>query len=71
MQGLRKEPYAKHCRLREILYDFIIGDDWTIAASIAAAVAGTFWLGQSNIRVWWLLPLASIITLGVSLWRDA
>ena len=52
-------------------YDFIIGDDWTIAASVAAAVAGTFWLVQSNIQAWWLLPLAAIITLGVSLWRDA
>jgi hypothetical protein len=52
-------------------YDFIIGDDWTIAASIAAAVAGTFWLVHSNIEAWWLLPLTAIVTLGVSLWRDA
>ena len=52
-------------------YDFIIGDDWTIAVSIAAAVAATFWLVHSNIQAWWLLPLAAIATLGVSLWRDA
>jgi hypothetical protein len=52
-------------------YDFIIGDDWTIAASIATAVAGTFWLVHSNIEAWCLLPLAAIVTLGVSLWRDA
>lgn len=52
-------------------YDFIIGDDWKIAASIGAAVAATFWLVRSNIQAWWLLPLAAIITLGVSLWRDA
>ena len=51
-------------------YDFIIGDDWTIAASIAAAVGATFWLVRSNIEAWWLLPLAAIVTLGVSLWRD-
>ena len=24
-------------------HNFTIGDDWTIAASIASAVAGTFW----------------------------
>ena len=52
-------------------YDFAIGDDWTIAASVAAAVAGTFWLVRSNIEAWWLLPMAAIVTLGVSLWRDA
>ena len=52
-------------------YDFIIGDDWTIAASIAAAVAATFWLVHWNIEAWWLVPLAAIVTLGASLWRDA
>jgi hypothetical protein len=52
-------------------YDFIIGDDWTIAASVAAAVAGTFWLVHSKIDAWWLLPLAAILTLGISLRRNA
>jgi hypothetical protein len=52
-------------------YDFIIGDDWTIAAYIAAAVGATFWLVRCNIEAWWLLPLAAIVTLGVSLRRDA
>jgi hypothetical protein len=52
-------------------YDFIIGDDWTIAASIGVAIAVTFWLVHSNIQAWWLLPLAAILTLGVSLWRTA
>ena len=52
-------------------YHFIIGDDWTIAASIAAAVAMTFWLVHSKIQAWWLLPVAAVFMLGVSLWRDA
>ena len=52
-------------------YDFIIGDDWTIAASIAVAVAVTFLLVRWNIQAWWLLPAAAILTLGVSLWRAA
>ena len=43
-------------------YDFIIRDDWTIAASIAAAVATTFWLVHSHIQAWWLLPAAAIVT---------
>ena len=50
-------------------YDFIVGDDWTIAASIAVAIAATFWLVQLQVEAWWLLPAAAILTLGVSLWR--
>ena len=46
-------------------YDFIVGDDWTIAMAVAVAVAITLWLVQS----WWLLPLAAILALGASLWR--
>lgn len=53
----------------EFWYDFIIGDDWTIAASIAAAIGLTLWLVRSNTQAWWLLPVAAILTLGVSLWR--
>jgi hypothetical protein len=52
-------------------YDFIIGDDWTIAASIAVAIAVTLWLVRSNIQAWWLLPAIAILTLGISLWRTA
>src|SRR5207244_3295447 len=38
------------------LYHSIVGDDWTIAASITIGIAVTFcWLVQSNIQVWWLL----------------
>ena len=50
-------------------YDFIIGDDWTIAAFIAAAVGATFWLAHSNTQARWVL--AAIVTLGVSLLRNA
>ena len=46
-------------------YDFIVGDDWTIAVAVAVAIAMTLWLVQS----WWLLPLAAILALGASLWR--
>jgi hypothetical protein len=52
-------------------YDFIVGDDWTIAVSITVAIAVTFWLVQSKIQAWWLLPAVAILTLGVSIWRAA
>jgi hypothetical protein len=52
-------------------YHFIVGDDWTIAAAIAVALAMTFLLVRSNIQAWWLLPAAAILTLGISIWRAA
>jgi hypothetical protein len=56
---------------RGIIAAYYIGDDWTIAASIAVAIAVTFWLVRSNIQAWWLLPVAAVLTLGVSVWRAA
>jgi len=53
------------------LWDFVIGDDWRIAAGVAlalgltAAVAGTGW------SAWWILPVAVAGLLGGSVWRGA
>ena len=52
-------------------YDFIIGDDWTIATSIVVAIALTCLLVRSNTHAWWLLPIVAVLTLGVSVWRAA
>jgi hypothetical protein len=50
-------------------YNFIVGDDWTIAASVGIAIALTFLLVQWNVQGWWMLPVVAIVSLGVSLWR--
>jgi hypothetical protein len=48
-------------------YDFVIGDDWMIAAAIAVTLLVLALLGKSTL--WWLLPLVVILALGVSLVR--
>ncbi|HEX6509326.1 MAG TPA: hypothetical protein VF221_16990 [Chloroflexota bacterium] len=50
-------------------YDFIVGDDWTIAASVVAALVLTDWLAHQGTQAWWLLPLVVIATTGLSLRR--
>jgi hypothetical protein len=51
-------------------YDFIIGDDWTIAAMIAAALVVIGVLAHTvHVELWWLLPLVVIAALGLSLRR--
>ena len=50
-------------------YDFIIGDDWRVAAVVVAALAATFGLSKTSIPAWWVLPAAVVLVLPWSLWR--
>ena len=51
-------------------YDFIIGDDWTIAAGVVIALAVTALLAHNGMEsAWWLLPLAVAVGLSVSVLR--
>jgi hypothetical protein len=51
--------------------DFIIGDDWTVAAAAAVALAllGTWGLIRAGVVTWWLLALAVLAVTAVSLRR--
>jgi hypothetical protein len=50
-------------------YEFVVGDDWTIAAAIVAALIVTGFLVQAHVESWWLLPIIVIVSLTASLWR--
>ncbi len=50
-------------------YEFIVGDDWTVAAAVAVAIAATWGLAKAGISAWWLLPLVVVIGLGFSISR--
>jgi hypothetical protein len=51
-------------------YDFIIGDDWTIAAGVVIALALTALLAHNGLdSAWWVLPLAVATGLTVSVLR--
>jgi hypothetical protein len=51
-------------------YDFVIGDDWRIAAGVVLAVLGTWGLERAGIAAWWVLPIAVILLLAISLSRE-
>jgi hypothetical protein len=53
------------------IYDFIVGDDWTVAASVIVALVLTDWLAHHGMQAWWLLPLVVIGITGVSVRRAA
>ena len=50
------------------LYDFVIGDDWRIAAGVAAGLALTYAVSKTSVPAWWLLPVLLVVMLPVSLW---
>ena len=51
-------------------YDFIIGDDWTIAAGVTVALVLTAVLAHNGMpSAWWLLPIVVGLGLAWSLSR--
>ncbi len=52
-------------------YDFVIGDDWLVAAGVVVSLALTYWLSQTAVPAWWLVPLFLVLLLPLSLWRAA
>jgi hypothetical protein len=57
-------------RIRHFLffwYDFVVGDDWRVAVAVVAALAVTAVLGSAGLPAWWVLPVAVLVVLPLSL----
>jgi len=50
-------------------YRFIVGDDWTLAASILAGLVATYALLRAGVAAWWLMALVAAGALALSVWR--
>ena len=50
-------------------WDFVVGDDWLVAAGVAAALGLTALLAHRDVAAWWVLPPAVVLVLVVSLRR--
>jgi hypothetical protein len=50
-------------------YDFVVGDDWSIAVGVVAAIAAAALLVNAGMNAFWLVPLAVAGLLAASLWR--
>ena len=52
-------------------YDFVVGDDWVVAAGVAVLLAGTGVLAQANMNTiaWLLMPVGVVVLLAISLRR--
>jgi hypothetical protein len=53
------------------LWDFVIGDDWRIAAGVVVALGLTALVTDTSVSAWWILPAAVALLLAGSVWRAA
>jgi hypothetical protein len=50
-------------------YDFIVGDDWRVAAGVAAGLAATALVADRGASAWWFLPVVVVLVLAGALRR--
>ncbi len=50
-------------------WNFVVGDDWLVAAVVGAGLGLTGLLTALGVDAWWLLPLVVALALGTSLRR--
>jgi len=52
-------------------WDFVVGDDWRVAAGVAVALGVVALLVHEGLDAWWLLPFVVAVLLADSLRRAA
>jgi hypothetical protein len=56
-------------RVARGVWDFVVGDDWTVAAGVVVALAATALIATTSIAAWWVMPIAVCLLLRRSLRR--
>ena len=57
-------------RFGRFWWDFVVGDDWRVAAGVVLALAVSGVLAEAGIPAWWILPAAVAAVLYLSLRRE-
>jgi hypothetical protein len=56
-------------RFGRFWWDFVVGDDWIAAALVVLGIAVTALVAAGGIAAWWVMPLAVVVVLAISLRR--
>ncbi len=60
-------------RLRALagfVWDFVVGDDWITAAGVVLGLGVTALIAEEG-PAWFVMPLAVVVLLALSVWRAA
>jgi hypothetical protein len=58
-------------RFGRFWWDFVVGDDWRIAAGVVTALAASAAVATTDVPAWWIVPAAVAALLYLSLRRAA
>ena len=50
-------------------WDFVVGDDWRVAAGIALSIGLSALIAHVGVRAWWALPVLVAVVLAASIRR--
>lgn len=50
-------------------YDFVVGDDWTVAVGVVLALIIGAFLARNHVSAWWWMPVVVALILTGSLLR--
>jgi hypothetical protein len=50
------------------VWDFVVGDDWRIAAGVVIGLALTALAAGASISAWWIPPVVTWLLLILSVW---
>jgi hypothetical protein len=53
------------------VWDFVVGDDWITAVGVVLALALTALIAGTGAAAWWVMPVAVLVLLVLSLHRAA
>ncbi len=53
------------------VWEFVVGDDWRTALGVVFALALTAALAETAVAAWWVMPLAVLVLLALSIRRAA
>ncbi len=53
------------------VWNFIVGDDWRTALGVALALGFTAVIAETSVAAWWVMPLAVLLLLVLSIRRAA
>ena len=53
------------------MWDFVVGDDWVTALGVVIALGVTALVAGAGASAWWVMPVAVIALLALSLRRAA
>jgi hypothetical protein len=51
------------------VWDFVVGDDWPTAVGVVVSLALTAAIVQVGAAAWWVLPVAVVVLLALSIRR--